>query len=72
MNLQKAIRQLEEQIEKKETELEALRELRFEPEYYHDFKKMNELDQQIDDVHVEIDRLMQKWEEYSEQLEQNA
>mgnify|MGYP000013624614 len=33
---------------------------------------MNELDQQIDDVHVEIDRLMQKWEEYSEQLEQNA
>ncbi|MFR9257049.1 MAG: ABC transporter C-terminal domain-containing protein [Merdibacter sp.] len=66
------MRQLEEQIEKKETELEALRELRFEPEYYHDFKKMNELDQQIDDVHVEIDRLMQKWEEYSEQLEQNA
>ena len=53
-------------------ELEALRELRFEPEYYHDFKKRNELDQQIDDVHVEIDRLMQKWEEYSEQLEQNA
>ena len=71
-NYSKAIRQLEEQIEKKETELEALRELRFEPEYYHDFKKMNELDQQIDDVHVEIDRLMQKWEEYSEQLEQNA
>lgn len=71
-NYAKAIRQLEEQIEKKETELEALRELRFEPEYYHDFKKMNELDQQIDDVHVEIDRLMQKWEEYSEQLEQNA
>ena len=53
-------------------DLEALRELRFEPEYYHDFKKMNELDQQIDDVHVEVDRLMQKWEEYSEQLEQNA
>ena len=71
-NYAKAIKQLEEQIEKKENELESLRELRFEPEYYHDFKKMNELDQQIDDVHVEIDRLMQKWEEYSEQLEQNA
>ena len=38
---------------RKENELESLRELRFEPEYYHDFKKMNELDQQIDDVHVE-------------------
>ena len=71
-NYGKAVRQLEEKIALKEQELEELRSLRFEPEYYHDFKKMNELDQQIDDVHVEIDRLMQKWEEYSEQLEQNA
>ena len=43
--------------------------LRFEPEYYHDFMKMNELDEKIDKVHVEIDHLMATWEEYSEHLE---
>ena len=36
-----------------------------EPEYYHDYTKMNELDEQIDDKHNEIEHLMQKWEELS-------
>ncbi len=68
-NYAKAVKQLEEQIEAKEQELEDLRALRFEPEYYHDFMKMNELDEKIDKVHVEIDHLMATWEEYSEHLE---
>ena len=51
------------------SKLEKLRELRFEPEYYHDYQKMNELDEKIDDVHNEIEHLMALWEEYSEQLE---
>lgn len=69
INYGKEISKLEKQIEAKEEELEALRELRFEPEYYHDYQKMNELDEKIDDVHNEIEHLMALWEEYSEQLE---
>ena len=56
----------EKKIEVKEKELEDLRELRFDPEYYHDVKKMDALDAQIDDVHNEIEHLMEQWEEYSE------
>lgn len=68
INYGKEITKLEKQIEEKESLLEELRELRFEPEYYHDYQKMNELDARIDDVHNEIEQLMSKWEEYSEQL----
>lgn len=54
---------LEKQISEKEAQLEALREKRFDPEYYHDYQKMNELDGQIDDMHNEIEHLMTRWEE---------
>lgn len=54
---------LEKQISEKEAQLEALREKRFDPEYYHDYQKMNELDGQIDDMHNEIEHLMARWEE---------
>ncbi|MFQ8583323.1 MAG: hypothetical protein ACLSA6_12770 [Holdemania massiliensis] len=40
--------------------MEGLREKRFDPEYYHDYQKMNELDEQIDDLHNEIEHLMQR------------
>lgn len=69
INYGKEISKLEKKIAAKEEELAALRELRFEPEYYHDYKKMQELDEKIDDVHNEIENLMQKWEEYSEKVE---
>ncbi len=60
------IAKLEEKITRKENELEECRQLRFEPEYYHDFRKMNELDEKIDDLHNEIAHLMEQWEELSE------
>lgn len=66
INYGKEISKLEKKIEAKEKELEELRELRFDPEYYHDVKKMDDLDAQIDDVHNEIEHLMAQWEEYSE------
>lgn len=69
INYGKEIAKLEKQIAAKESELEELRDLRFEPEYYHDYQKMNELDEKIDDVHNEIEHLMTLWEEYSEQAE---
>ncbi|MCR5794843.1 MAG: ABC-F family ATP-binding cassette domain-containing protein [Solobacterium sp.] len=59
------IAKIEKQITEKEEELEMMRELRFEPEYYHDYAKMKELDDDIDDIHTEIDHLMAQWEELS-------
>ena len=63
IDVNKEIKKLEKQISEKEAELEALRELRFDEDYYHDYKKMQELDSQIDDKHNEIENLMAKWEE---------
>ena len=69
VNVPREIKKLETKIEQKEKEIDALRELRFDPEYYHDYQKMNQLDEQIDDVNNEIENLMAKWEELSEMLE---
>ena len=44
-----------------------MKELRFEPEYYHDYQKMNLLEADIDDIHSELARLMDRWEELSEE-----
>ncbi len=57
------IKKVEAKIEAQELKLEELRALRFEPEYYHDFNKMNELDQMIDDEVNELEKLMTLWEE---------
>lgn len=68
INYEKEIEKLEKQIAQKEEQLEELRQRRFEPEYYHDYQKMNDLDAQIDDVHNDIEKLMETWEVYSENL----
>jgi ATP-binding cassette subfamily F protein 3 len=60
------IKKLEEKITDKEGELEDLRDLRYEPEYYQDYQKMNVLDGDIDDVHNELAHLYQKWDELNE------
>ena len=65
--VKREIKKLEQQITDKEAELEDLRDLRFEPEYYQDYQKMNVLDQDIDDVHNELAHLYQRWEELSEE-----
>ena len=61
------IAKLENQITEKEQELEEMRALRFEPEYYQDYQKMNELNEDIDDIHNEIAHLEQRWEELLEE-----
>lgn len=60
------IKKLEEQISIMEDLLEEKRALRFEPEYYQDSRKMQELDEEIDDIHNEIHALEVKWEEAME------
>lgn len=61
--LKNRVAKLEQLLDKAQEDLEALRELRFEPEYYQDYQKMEELDQQIDEQHNEIARLSDEWEE---------
>ena len=48
-----------------------MRALRFEPEYYQDFRKMDELNESIDEKHNEINHLMEEWEEKMAILEEN-
>lgn len=66
INYGREVSRLEKRIQKKEEELEILRELRYEPEYYQDSKKMLSLDGDIDEIHNEIAQMMKQWEEYSE------
>ena len=63
---------LEKLIAQAEEDLEAMRELRYEPEYYQDYRKMDELDAQIDDKHNEIANLTKEWEEKMTRLEEMA
>ena len=57
------VAKIEVLLEEAEQDLEAMRELRYEPEYYQDYRKMEELDAKIDDKHNVIAALMQEWEE---------
>ena len=64
--IRREIARLEKEITAKEEELEAQRALRFEPEYYQDSSKMDELDRHIDDIHNELAHMYEEWEELSE------
>lgn len=67
-NRQKKIEDLLENLYEK---LESHRELRYEPDYYHDFSKMEELNQIIDDIHNEIKNLENEWTENAVILEES-
>ena len=64
------VAKLEELLEKAQEELEELRELRYEPEYYQDYRKMEELDATIDEKHNEIAHYTNEWEEKMMALEE--
>ena len=64
------VAKLEELLEKAQEELEALRELRYEPEYYQDYRKMEGLDATIDEKHNEIAHYTNEWEEKMMALEE--
>ena len=66
INIKREVKKLENKIQELEELLEEKRSLRFEPEYYHDYKKMNELDSEIDDIHNQIEKLISKWEYLAE------
>ena len=60
------IEKLERRITEKEALLEEKRALRYEPEYYQDYQKMNALDEEIDQIHNDLAHLMEEWEKQSE------
>lgn len=68
--LLKQLAKIEEEITLKEEELQTTRELRFEPDYYHDHAKMKELDDRIDRIHNELSGFMKDWESLHESLEE--
>ena len=61
------VKKLEQEISELEELLEAKRDLRYEPEYYQDSAKMQELDSEIDDIHNMIHAATSKWEEAMEE-----
>lgn len=65
-------KKLEEELIEYYEDLEVHRELRFNPDYYHDYEKMNQLNQTIDEIHNAIKHRENEWAEVSEILEENA
>jgi hypothetical protein len=63
------ISKIENELVKLEELLETKRDLRYEPEYYQDSKKMQELDEEIDDIHNQIHALEEKYLEAIEERE---
>ncbi len=53
-------------------QLELHRELRFDEDYYHDPQKMDNLNQEIDAIHVEIKQLEDEWTENALILEEQG
>ena len=69
INYKREVKKLEEKIASNEEQIDNLKQLRFEPEYYNDYQKMQELDGQIEALENELMEMMMLWEEYSEYLE---
>lgn len=57
------LKKIEEEISELEELLEEHRALRYEPEYYQDSKRMQELDDEIDEIHNKIHAAEVMWEE---------
>lgn len=66
--LTKQLAKLEEEITLKETELAEARELRYDPEYYHDHANMAKLNDRIDVIHNQLNAVMKDWELMSSKI----
>ncbi|WP_371741409.1 hypothetical protein [Erysipelothrix sp. HDW6C] len=64
-------KKIEEELVVLSEDLELQRESRFDPDFYHDYEKMDTLNQVIDDIHNEIKHLEEEWAQIAETLEEN-
>lgn len=62
-------KKLEAELMELYEDLEVHREHRFDPEIYHDFEKMNALNETIDEIHNEIKTRENEWAELAEDFE---
>lgn len=60
--VEKQIKKIEKKITESEEQLEELRVKRYDPDYYHEYLMMNELNDTIDEKHNEISHLLIEWE----------
>lgn len=67
---QRQVKKIEEELIELYEDLEVHREHRFDPDIYHDFEKMNELNAVIDEIHNEIKTREAQWAELVESLEE--
>lgn len=67
--LSNRVTKLETLLSEEEARLESLEELRYEPEFYQDFRKMEELQKDIDACKDQIESYMKEWEEKMSLLE---
>lgn len=63
------LKKIEAEIHDLENLLEIKRDLRFQEEYYQDTRKMQELNDEIDDIHNRIHQAMETWELAMEEAE---
>ncbi len=63
------IAKLESLLDAAQKELDQMEELRYEPEYYESYQKMDELEERIAQKEKEIESLMEEWEEKMEAME---
>lgn len=63
------VARLEQLIPEAEAAIEELEDLRYEPEYYQDYRKMEELEDRIDQKKNELHALNEEWEEKAMMLE---
>ena len=63
--MRRQIEKTERRITEQEALLEEKRALRYEPEYYQDYQKMNALEEEIDQIHNNLANLMEEWERLS-------
>lgn len=62
INIKKEVTKLENSISEYENKINELEQFRFNPEYYNDYQKMNELEKEITSLKEILNELMEKWE----------
>jgi len=67
--LEKKSKKIEEQLAQKEEEIQKWKEELLLPQYQSDYKKLSELQEQIDQAEMESLTLMEEWEDLMMQLE---
>ena len=70
-NWNKELEKIENELSLLDEKNKELEELRFNPDYYNDYKKMNELEEEIKKNKEKIEEMENKWQEVSSYITDN-